>query len=263
MNLPEMYAPAKAGPSITLLPSYLPVPGFGVLPINSFLLAGEEPVLVDTGISALRAPFLETLKASIAPEDLRWIWITHADADHVGNLEAVLELSPHARLVTNFVGMAKLGLQGFPLDRVYLINPGQTLELPDRGLRAMRPPTYDAPETMGFFDSGSGTLFSSDSFGALLERPAETADRIPAPELAEGGVTWATIDSPWLPLVEPGRFRNTLDSIRNLAPARILSSHLPPAEGMVEVLTGNLECALSAPPFPAPDQKALEAMMAA
>jgi len=263
MNLPEMHAPAKAGPDITLLPSYLPVPGFGVLPVNSFLIRGEEPVLVDTGVAALREPFLKALGTAIAPEDLRWVWVTHADADHVGSLGAVLEMAPHARVVTNFIGMAKLDLQGFPVDRVYLVNPGQTLVLPDRELRAMRPPTYDAPETMAVFDGASGTLFSSDSFGALIQRPAETAEAIPERELAEGAITWATIDSPWLPLVDPVRFEQALDAVRVLEPARILSSHLPPAEGMVDVLTGNLRHAPAAPPFPAPDQKALEAMMAA
>lgn len=263
MKTPEMHSPAALGGNVHLLPSYAPVPGFGVLPVNSFVIGGAEPILVDTGLAALREPFLDALGDVMDPEDLRWIWLTHADADHMGNLAPVLDRAPGARLVTNFIGMAKLGLQGVPLDRVYLINPGQALDLPDRRLNVLRPPTYDAPETMAFLDEATATLFSSDSFGALLQRPAERASDIASDELEGGGMTWATIDSPWLPLVDPGAYRRTLDRVRALAPARILSSHLPPAVGMTGTLTGILDRARSAPPFPAPDQAALEAMMAA
>ncbi|AZQ68404.1 MBL fold metallo-hydrolase [Silicimonas algicola] len=71
----------------TALPSWLPVPGLGALPINAFLLKGREPVLVDTGLGALSDAMIEHLGAEIDPEDLRWIWLSHTDADHIGNLD--------------------------------------------------------------------------------------------------------------------------------------------------------------------------------
>ncbi|MDP2733138.1 MAG: hypothetical protein Q8O63_08530, partial [Hoeflea sp.] len=45
----------------SVLPSWLPVPGMGVLPVNSFLLKGEEPMLVDTGLAALSDDVLARL----------------------------------------------------------------------------------------------------------------------------------------------------------------------------------------------------------
>jgi hypothetical protein len=47
------------------LPSWFPVPGLGALPINSFLLKGAEPLLVDTGLGALAERLVESLCVQI------------------------------------------------------------------------------------------------------------------------------------------------------------------------------------------------------
>jgi glyoxylase-like metal-dependent hydrolase (beta-lactamase superfamily II) len=238
------------------------VPGFGVLATNAFVIHASQPVLVDTGLAALSGDFMRTLESVIDPAAIRWIWITHADPDHVGNLAAVHAAAPNARIVTTFLGMAKMGLLGLPLDRAYLLNPGQALDVGDRRLAAIKPPTYDAPETTALFDPASRTLFSADSFGALLAEPVEAAAAVPADALRDGMVGWATIDAPWLHGTDPAAFGTALDGFRGLSPERVLSSHLPPAEGMLETMTAHLAAAIDAPAFVGPDQAALEAMMA-
>lgn len=264
MNQPVMLDPIRVDAVTHSLPAYIPVPGFGILPVNAFVIRGAEPVLVDTGFSGLRGPFLEALSAVVPPEELSWIWITHMDPDHMGNLQAVLDLAPKARVVTTYLGMGKLGLHALPQDRVYLLNPGQDLEMPDRTLSCLRPPVFDAPETTALLDRATDNLFSSDAFGGLMDKAAEYASLIPANTLREGMVTWATVDAPWLRWVEPEAFRQSLAVIRRLAPSRILSSHLPPADaGMQQTLFDHLDAARSATPFTGPDQAALEAMMAA
>lgn len=263
MNLPAMFDPIRIDGSTHVMPAYIPVPGFGILPVNASLILGAEPVLVDTGLSALRDDFLVRLENLVDPHSLRWIWITHMDPDHVGNLEAVLEIAPTARVITTYLGMGKLGLLGIPQDRVYLLNPGQELELPDRTLACLRPPSFDAPETTALFDQRSSHLFSADGFGALMDAPEHSADRIPADQLREGLVTWATVDSPWLQWVEEKRFREHLRQIRNLSPTRILSSHLPPSERTSESLFEYLEAALHARPFLGPSHAALDALASA
>lgn len=263
MNEPKMLSPIHAGDGLHVLPAYLPVPGFGVLPVNASVIHGTEPVLVDTGLASLRHDFLKALAAVIDPAALKWIWITHMDPDHVGNLQPVLDRAPQARVVTTYLGMGKMGLLGLPQERAYLVNPGQALELPDRILDCLRPATFDAPETTALFDRAGGTYFSADSFGALMAEPADSAAAIPPGALAEGLTAWATVDSPWLNWVDPDAFRQKLHRIRDLSPARIVSSHLPPAEGMERVLFEHLDAARSAPPFIGPDQAELERTMAA
>lgn len=246
----------------TVLRSWMPVPGMGVLPVNAFLIRAPEPVLVDTGLSALHDEFMDGLRQLVDLRDLRWIWLTHTDADHVGNLASVLAGAPKARVVTTFLGMGKLGLLGLPVERCFLLNPGQRLSVGDRELLAVTPPSFDAPETTGLFDGRSEYLYSADSFGALLDRPYDIAADVPADLLEAGLVTWAGVDAPWLRLVDERLFDRVTADLRGLRPRAVLSSHLPPAEGMLDTLLGHLRAARGAPAFTGPDQATLEQMMA-
>jgi glyoxylase-like metal-dependent hydrolase (beta-lactamase superfamily II) len=240
--------------------TWIPVPGMGVLPVNSYLIEAAQPVLIDTGLAAARGEFLDALQRQIDPAALRWIWLTHTDPDHVGNLEAVLELAPRARVVTNFLGMGKLGLLGLPQDRVYLLNPGQSLATGDRALRALRPPVYDAPETMALFDESSRALYSADCFGAVLPKAAESADEIDAAALRDGLITWTGVDAPWLATTDQALFDSACTELAALRPARVFGSHLPPARDSA-LLLSHLKTARNGPAVIGPDQQALEAMM--
>ena len=263
MNGPTMFESQKVAPDTTSLISYIPLPGLGQLPVNAFMIDAQEPVLIDTGMAAVRDDFMKELRATTNLEALRWIWITHADADHLGNLDAILNEAPNARVVTTYMGMGKMGLTGLPTDKMYLLNPGQSLNIGDRKLRAIKPPTFDAPETTGLFDEKTKTLFSADCFGALLDNPVENANDINQETLREGSITWASIDAPWLGKINTDIFANTLSEIENLNANTILSSHLPVAKGMNKTLLGLLAEAQHAPEFVGPDQAALEKMMAA
>jgi glyoxylase-like metal-dependent hydrolase (beta-lactamase superfamily II) len=95
--------PFEATPDIAVLPFFHPVPGIGVLPVNTFVISAQEPVLVDTGMGLDTEPFMKGLRSVIDPRDLKWIWITHDDSDHVGSLQEVLEAAPDARLVSRLV----------------------------------------------------------------------------------------------------------------------------------------------------------------
>jgi glyoxylase-like metal-dependent hydrolase (beta-lactamase superfamily II) len=258
MDQPTLLPNRRVGPDTEMLSAYVPLPGMGVLPVNAFLIRAREPVLVDTGMTALRDEFMRALRALIDPAALRWIWITHADADHIGNLRSVLDEAPNARIVTNYLGVGKLGLQMFPVERTYMINPGQALDVGDRRLLAHRPAVYDAPETMAAFDTCTAHLFSSDCFGAVLQRPAESAAAIAETALHDGLALWARVDAPWLTHLGRDRLVATCRPLRDLQPRLILGSHLPPAAGLDDRLYAGLEAALAAPPFVGPDQATLE-----
>jgi flavorubredoxin len=264
-----MEQPYRATADIDVLPMYFPIPGFGSLPINAFVIKGQEPVLVDTGSPLdgegddATGRFMEALRQVIAPSDLKWIFLTHADMDHVGSVHQILEEAPEARVVTTFLTVGRMSVfRPLPMDRVYLLNPGQSLELADRTLTSVRPPSFDAADTAGVYDSKSKTFFSSDCFGALLEGPAEAAGDIAESERRAGQLLWATIDSPWLHKIDSSTFKASLDEIRAMEPETILSSHLPAAHGMTDELLATLATAPSAEPFMGPDQEALMQMLA-
>jgi flavorubredoxin len=253
----------RAAPDVDVVTSTATIADFGQLAINAFVIHAEEPVLVDTGSVAESDDFMSTLRTVIDPGDLRWIWLTHTDFDHIGSLQRLLQENERLRVITSFLGVGIMSLAApLPLDRVYLINPGQGVDVGDRVLTALRPPAFDNPITTGLRDERSGILFSSDCFGALLDEVPERAEDLSDAELHHGQVFWGTADSSWLHHVDRAAFGAALDRIRALVPTMVLSSHLPAARGdSLERLLGALAAIPDAPPFVGPDQAALEQML--
>lgn len=254
-------------PDITVMADNAPIPGIGFLPVNAFVLRAAEPVVVDTGLSLADRNFLETLGSVVDPSDVRWIWLTHPDRDHTGGIFDLLDAAPHARVVTTFLGAGIMSTERpLPLDRVYFLNPGESLEVGDRTLRAFRPPLFDNPATVGFYDDRSRTCFASDCFGAPMPTEelaaSSTVGDVPADDLRTGQLLWATIDSPWVHNVDPGRYLQTVQPLGEMDPALILSSHLPPAVGKTSEFLDMLVAAPHADPFIGPDQRALEQLLA-
>ena len=258
---------SRPAPDVVALSDAAPIPGLGFLPVNAYVVHAEQPMLVGTGLPASRADFLEALWNQIDPADLRWIYLTHPDRDHTGSLMQVLEAAPAARVITTFLGLGILSLEyPIPPDRIFLLNPGQSLDLGDRRLSAFRPPVYDSPATTGFYDERTGTCFTSDCFGA----PLSTADQaladdiaaVPSDDLVAAQRLWTTVDSPWVSGVERSAFRASLQPLRRLDPSVVLCTHLPPAHDAAARLLDTLETAPDADPFVGPDQAALEALLA-
>ncbi len=254
----------KASPDVDVVTSTAAISGFGNLAINAFVIHAAEPVLVDTGTVRESEDFMAALRTVIDPADLRWIWLTHTDFDHIGSLQRLLDENERLRVITSFLGVGIMSLAApLPMDRVYLVNPGQTVDVGDRILTAVRPPAFDNPITTGLRDERSGIFFSSDCFGALLDKVPECAEDLSDQALRAGQVFWATVDSSWLHKVDRGVFASELDHIRALEPTMILSSHLPAARGSsIERLLDALAAVPDAPPFVGPDQAALEQMLA-
>jgi hypothetical protein len=254
----------EAAPGIDVLTTSFPVPGFGLVPINAFVLHGAEPVLVDTGTVLQSEDFMAALRSVIDPSELRYIWLSHTDFDHIGSLHQLLAENPRLTVITTFLGAGIMGLTApLPMERVHLVNPGQTMSLTDRTLTAFTPPVFDNPVTTGFHDDKSGALFSADCFGAMLADVPQRAEDLSEEELREGQMFWVMADSPWLCKVDGAIFTKDLDAVRAFSPSHVLSSHLPAASGAsLGRMLHSLDAARAATPFMGPDQAALEAMMA-
>jgi glyoxylase-like metal-dependent hydrolase (beta-lactamase superfamily II) len=258
-----MTTAAPVAPGIDRITTTVDIGGFGCLGVNAYVLHGAEPVLVEAGTVVGRDDFMSALRTVIDPAELRWLWLSHTDPDHVGSIPQLLEEAPNLRVITTFFGMGIFSLCApLPPDRVTFVNPGETIELADRALTGIRPPAYDNPVSTGFVDDRTGVLFSSDCFGALLPELPERADELDSETLRAGQVRWATIDSPWLHTVDTDLYAGALDRIRRLEPTMVLSAHLPPAPGdMLDFFLGSLAAVAHTDPFEAPDQSILEAML--
>ncbi len=260
-----MDAPYQAATDVHVLPVNLPLPGVGVLPVNAYLLMAQEPVLIDTGVGVDGDDFVAAVSSIMDPQELKWVWLTHDDADHTGSIERIMELAPNAKLVTHgFSALRMATWWPVPMDRVHAIRFGDDIHVGDRTLTAVAPPLFDNPMSTGVLDRSTGSFFSVDSFGAILPEPTQDASDVPPEVLAGGMLGWATSDSPWAHVVDRERFGEVLQRVRDLQPRRIFSSHLPAASGTsLEQFLTVLETVPDAEPFMPPDSEQFAQMIAA
>jgi len=257
-----MDEPYRVGPDVHVLPSQMVVPGVGSIPIHAFVLLADQPVLVDCGLGIDSPAFMDALRSVIDPAELRWVWLTHDDSDHTGSLQAVMEQASRAQLATHGLGALRMATWWpLPLERVHAVAPGDRLDLGDRTIRALRPPTYDNPMSTGIFDESTDTLFSVDSFGAILSASHRDVAELSDEELQGGMQAWATFDSPWLHLTDRARLAGVLDEVRGLGAERVFSSHLPPAIGRIDDLLEIVAAIPDATPFVAPDAATFDAIV--
>ncbi len=227
-----MDSPYQGSADVHVLPTNLALPGVGVLPINAYLVMAEEPVLIDSGVAVDADQFMDAVSSIIDLRSLKWVWLTHDDADHTGNIQRIMEAAPNATLVTH--GFAALRMSTWwpvPMDRVHAIRAGDNIHVGDRTLTAVAPPLFDNPMSIGVLDRSSGALFTVDAFGALLPEPTQDASDVSPEVLAGGMIGWATSDSPWVHITDQAEFGQVLDRVRQIEPRRIFSSHLPAASG--------------------------------
>jgi len=265
MDQPYVGQPFRAAPDTHAVPTYWPVPGVGTIAMNAFVVHAAEPVLVDTGTAAVGAEFRTALREVVDPADLRWIWLTHEDRDHTGSLRELLDLAPHATVVGTWLSFGRYSPDGpLPMDRIRVLNPGDVLNVGDRNLRALRPPLYDSPGTLGALDDRTGALFSSDCFGAPLPEAAATAatvDDLDPADLLAAQVAWATVDSPWVTVADQDRLAGAVEVVRQQEPSVLLSTHLPPARRAVDASLAAVTAARSADPVSGPTQDELERLL--
>lgn len=240
--------------------------------LNSLVIRAAEPVIVDTGTMRNLAAWFEDVFALVEPDEVRWVFLSHDDADHTGNLAEVLVACPNAQLVASWAITERFANAfEFPLERCRWVNDGGTFEVGDRTLEAIRPPTYDSPATRGLFDQKTGVYWASDAFATPVPGGAD------APLLASdvndldrdfwwNGMVMFGLHalSPWLSMVDSSRFAATVDRVQRLDPSTIVAAHSPTITGArideVLALTRRLPRA-EAPPVP--DQIVLEHILAA
>lgn len=264
-----MDEPYQASPDVYVLPTHLPIPGMGNLIINAYLIKSEEPVLIDTCLAGSpldpdeSAHFIAAVDSIVPLRDLRWIWLTHDDMDHTGSLPRVMELAPQARLATHaFSALRMASWWPVPLGRVHAMSFGDRLDVGDRTLRAVAPPTFDNPTSTGLLDEKTGTLFSVDCFGAILPEVATDCAVIPPDVVRQGMTAWLTMDSPWTQLIDREKWDAVLDVIRRMAPNMIMSSHLPAATGTCETFLDIVRALPDAEHMPAPNNEQFQQMLA-
>jgi flavorubredoxin len=215
-----------------LIPNLAPAGPDVYVPANSMLSRGSEPVVVDTGAPVHRDHWFEQLFSLVEPEDIRWVFLSHDDGDHMGNLHELLDLCPSATLVANFFIHKRQTLErALPLTRMRWVGPGESFQAGDRRLHLVVPPIFDGPTTRGLYDEKTAVLWAVDSFCALTPGAVHEAADIPGDLFDETFTLLNSLTSPWHQWLDPVRYRRHVDSVEGLGLAAVASAHGPVLSG--------------------------------
>ena len=151
--------------------------------LNSMVILGAEPVIVDTGTPANRKQWLEDVFSLVEPEDVRWIFLSHDDVDHTGNLDEAMTACPNAKLVCNWAMVERhTNCFDFPLDALP-VGHGR------RVVRRRRPHAAGAAaagvrlaDDAGLYDPTTRVYWAVDTFATPLPDPHD-GHRRPRPRL--------------------------------------------------------------------------------
>lgn len=218
-----------------VIPQLEVAPPVGCFFLNSAVITGAEPVVIDTGTPVNRARWLEHLGSIVEPADVRWIFISHDDVDHTGNLALLMQLCPRATVLTSWFALGRListdGIE-LPPDRIRFVNDGDAVDVGDRTLRALLPPIFDNPTTRGLFDPSTGFYWGADCFGAPVPGFVPEAGDVPAAEWRAGFLMLHRMLGPWHTMLDHRRFgAAVLDRLDDLPLEAIASAHGPVVRG--------------------------------
>jgi len=234
--------------------------------LNSMVILGREPMIVDTGTPANRKQWLDDVFSIVEPDDVRWIFLSHDDVDHTGNLDEALSACPNAQLVCNWAMIERhTNCFDFPLERCRWVMDGESLDIGDRTLLAFRPPVFDSPTTRGLFDPTTGVYWAVDTFATPLPDPSMGIADLDA-EFWDHGLALFALGavSPWLTMLDPVKYGRYVDTVQNLDITTVAACHTPVIEGpYLERAFNRIRQLPTIDPPMLPDQSVLDQIIAA
>jgi flavorubredoxin len=234
--------------------------------LNSMVIRGREPMIVDTGTPANRKQWLDDVFSIVEPDDVRWIFLSHDDVDHTGNLDEALSACPNAQLVCNWAMIERhTNCFDFPLERCRWVMDGESLDIGDRTLLAFRPPVFDSPTTRGLFDPTTGVYWAVDTFATPLPDPSMGVADLD-PEFWDHGLALFALGavSPWLTMLDPDKYGRYVDTVQNLDITTVAACHTPVIEGpYIERAFNRVRQLPTIDPPMLPDQSVLDQIIAA
>jgi len=166
---------------------------------NAYLVRDEKTALVD----AVKAPYADELLRNVAaltdPARVDYVVCNHAEPDHAGVMDRVMEALPNATLVANAKCLAALG-RHFDTSawQARVVESGETISLGRRTLQLVNTPMLHWPESMFTYVPEEKLLFSMDAFGQHYATTQRFDDEVElSTVLAEAKAYYANIVMPY------------------------------------------------------------------
>lgn len=136
----------------------------GGFTFNSFLVAGEEPLLFHTGFRKLFSFTAEAIAAVLPVASLRWVGGSHFEGDEFGAMNDFLEAAPQATAFGAEIGVLT-SVNDFALRPGRGLQDGERLSLGSHRMEWLYTPHVPHGWDCGIlFDHTTGTLLCGDLF---------------------------------------------------------------------------------------------------
>lgn len=141
-------------------PSAIP----GGFSFNRYLVSDDEPLLFHSGLRHMVHDTLAAIAAVIPVERLRYVTVSHFEADECGALNQLLAAAPHAVAVAGQIGAA-VSLSDYADRPPHALADGETLPLGRHEVTWLDAPHMPHAWDCGYMhESRTGTLFCGDLF---------------------------------------------------------------------------------------------------
>lgn len=248
-----------------LIPNLFPAGEDLFVPVNSMVIRGREPVIVDTGAPVFRDRWLEQVFSVVEPDDVRWIFLSHDDGDHTGGLLDAMERCPNATLVTNFFSVERLALEkpALPLDRMRWIDEGSHLDVGDRRLHLFKPPIFDGPTTRGLYDSSTAAMWIVDTFACLVPEGTRDVHDLEREFVTTQMLEMNSLVSPWHQWLDRSLYGAHVDEVEAMGVLTVASAHGPVLTGAaIHDAFDTVRSLAGRAILPAPGQELLDELIA-
>jgi flavorubredoxin len=200
---------------------------YGQEAINVYaLLNDDRPILIDCGSQLHRQPIMADLDQVLAGRVPEYIFLTHSELPHAGNISAVVQKWPQIKVMVSNVMLPYIEvLPVLPLEQMIQVVPGTRLEFPGRTLEFVDALLKDQPGSQWIYDYRTRALFTGDGFGYYhsAEMAHKFSDEIP------GGIQEAQFREyhrtafRFLRWVQPHRFNADLERLFQRRPVEIIA----------------------------------------
>lgn len=135
---------------------------------NSYLIVGsEKTALIDTAKEPFKEEFFSRINDIIDIKNIDYLIVNHAEPDHSGCVEYVLEKNPDIEIYGSIPAYMNLkeivNISDF---KYHKVKEGETLSLGNKTLEFTLQPNLHWPDTMFTYLKEDNILFTCDFFGA-------------------------------------------------------------------------------------------------
>ncbi|GGK99019.1 MBL fold metallo-hydrolase [Nocardia jinanensis] len=136
-------------------------------PLSCYLVLGSErTVLVDPGHPGLWYALREQLPQALGGRPLDYVFPTHPEPAHAGNLTRVWHMYPDAEIVGDVRDYWMFHPE-IPRERFRPMGPGESVSLGDSDFVVVDAVWRDLPATAWAYETGHRALFAADGLGYL------------------------------------------------------------------------------------------------